>query len=249
MRRVLWAAVLYLAVAGALSGVMRAIYVADLAGRAEPLREKAFERLGLTDPNLELRRADLAEMDSRFGRYRRTTLMHVIPGAAFLLLAPLQFSRKLRRRFPAAHRWLGRALMIAGMFAAFAGLFFGGYMPFAGNPERIIIVLAGVMTLISIVCGFTAIRRGETEKHREWMIRVFALMLAISFIRLIAAALDLTLAPRGYPPRFIFVSSLWTGWVATAIFTEWWIRYGSKPSALHAAGHDARDVVLLQNEE
>ena len=232
MRRVLWAAALYLAVAGAFSGVMRAMFVADLGSRVEPLRVSAFERLALTDPNLESRRGDVAEMDARFGRYRRTTLMHVLPGAAFLLLAPLQFSRKLRGRLPSAHRWLGRALMLAGLFAAFSGLFFGAYMPFAGNPERIIISIAGVMVLTSIVCGFIAIRRGETEKHREWMIRVFALMLAISVIRVIAAALDLTLAPRGYPTRFVFVSSLWSGWVATAIFAEWWIRSGSKAVSL-----------------
>ena len=249
MSRALWAAVIFLAVLGGLAGVMRAAFPADLVGLVEPVRTRMFQRLGLTDPNPELRRADVAEIDARFGRYRVTTLMHVLPGAAFLLLAPFQFSRKLRGRFPTAHRWLGRVLLLAAVIAGFSGLFFGAYIPFAGNAERIIISAAGGALFVAIGCGFAAVRRGDSARHREWMIRVFALMLAISVIRVIASALDLALSPRGYPPRLVFVLSLWSGWVATVVFAEWWIRYGSKRSALDAAGHDPRDVVLLQSEE
>jgi hypothetical protein len=57
------------------------------------------------------------------------------------------------------------------------------------------------------------------------MIRAFALLLAISTVRIVAAVLDLTMTPAGYGPRPMFVVALWTGWVTTLGAAEIWIRY------------------------
>ena len=37
-------------------------------------------------------------------------LAHFVPGIAFLLLGPLQFSATIRQRWPAWHRWSGRVV-------------------------------------------------------------------------------------------------------------------------------------------
>jgi hypothetical protein len=49
-------------------------------------------------------------------------------------------------------------------------------------------------------------------------------MVGISTVRLVAAVLDLTLAPLGYSPEMIFVSSLWLGWGSTLAAAELWLR-------------------------
>jgi hypothetical protein len=73
--------------------------------------------------------------------------------------------------------------------------------------------------------GYLAIRHREIARHREWMIRVFALAIAISTVRIVAGLLDIALAPVGVSPRTLFVISLWTGWIVTITAAELWIRH------------------------
>jgi len=75
-----------------------------------------------------------------------------------------------------------------------------------------------------ITKGFLEIRRGRIAKHREWMIRAFAVFLGISAVRIVGVLFDLILTPTGYSPRFIFSLSLWIGWAATLATAELWIR-------------------------
>jgi hypothetical protein len=57
------------------------------------------------------------------------------------------------------------------------------------------------------------------------MIRVFAIAIAISTVRVVAGVLDVALTPAGFRPPDLFVVSLWTGWVITLGVAELWIRY------------------------
>src|SRR6266568_4307123 len=57
---------------------------------------------------------EAAAMDAGFARHPVLTMVHITPGLLFVLLAPLQFVRGLRTRYPAAHRWMGRVVLSAG---------------------------------------------------------------------------------------------------------------------------------------
>jgi len=89
---------LVLTVVGIAAAVGRAVHPGDLTIRAEPVRTRIFEALGLKDPLLAERRAELERVDGRFRAYRAATLFHVLPEALFLGMAPLQFSSRVRRR-------------------------------------------------------------------------------------------------------------------------------------------------------
>jgi hypothetical protein len=56
------------------------------------------------------------------------------------------------------------------------------------------------------------------------MIRAFALALAISTVRIFAAALDLVATPSGLEPGPAFVIAIWAGWLTTIGAAESWIR-------------------------
>lgn len=47
-------------------------------------------------------------------------LVHIGSGALFLGMAPFQLIGAVRRRFPAYHRWAGRALVAAALIAIFS---------------------------------------------------------------------------------------------------------------------------------
>jgi uncharacterized membrane protein len=106
-------------------------------------------------------------------------------------------------------------------------------MPFGGAGESAAIVLFGGFLVFAVSKAVMAIRGGRVAQHREWMIRSFALALAISTVRVVAAVLDLTLTPAGLGPRPAFVISLWVGWITTVGAAELWIRFtrAENPSA------------------
>lgn len=87
------------------------------------------------------------------------------------------------------------------------------------------IAVFGGLFLIAICRAFLAIRRHQVARHREWMIRVFAIAIAVSTVRVVAGLLDVVLTPAGFRPPALFVLSLWTGWLITLGVAESWIRY------------------------
>jgi hypothetical protein len=113
----------------------------------------------------------------------------------------------------------------AAIVSALAGLYFGLLMPYGGLGDATAIAFFGGILLLSVSLAFVAIRRGQVARHREWMIRAFAIAIGISTVRVVAAVLDVALTPEGVEPPEVFALSLWTGWTVTLAAGELWIRY------------------------
>ncbi len=56
-----------------------------------------------------------AAMDAGFARHLALTMVHIIPGAVFMILAPLQFVPAIRAKHLSFHRWSGRLLFVSGL--------------------------------------------------------------------------------------------------------------------------------------
>ena len=225
MRATLWITVFLLVLIGVTAAIARAVFTSDLSHRADRVRQRLVDAPAYSEE-------ELAEVDNKFGGHRVTTLLHVAPGGIFLLLAPIQFIPAIRSRYLRAHRELGRALMIAILVSGAAGIFFGVYNPIGGVREAIGIVLFGSFLFLCVIRAYVAIRSGQTALHREWMIRAFAVALAISTVRLVVVAVDATRA-FGADPREQFVFSIWSGWLTTIAAAELWIRYTRRSTDAH----------------
>lgn len=223
LRRAVWAGIAVLSVIGVVSGGARAIFVADLATLAEPARLSTLSVF--RDNPIPHTDADLAHFDGRFAAQPIVTLLHVVPGALFLALAPLQFSSRVRTDYLNIHRWSGRALMLLGVTSVLSSFYFGLLNPFGGLGEAAAIGLFGALFLFALARAYLAIRSGHVDLHREWVIRAFAVALAISTVRLVNVVLDITFMPSGTALADLFVLSLWIGWVTTIAAAEAWIRY------------------------
>lgn len=217
--------VLVLVAIGVAAAAGRSAYLGDFARRGDPLRQRILDALDREDPHTVQRVIELERVDRRFAAHPHATLLHTLPGGAFLILASLQFSRRLRRRHVALHRWSGRLLLALGSVAVSTGLYFGLLQPYAGWGEALAIALVGALFLTAAALAFLAIRRGQVARHREWMIRVFAVAIGISTVRVVALFLDTLLSPVGFTPKALFVASLWTGWGITLGAAELWIRH------------------------
>lgn len=169
--------------------------------------------------------ADSRRMVRKFAEFPGTTLAHVLPAALFMILAPLQFSRRIRTRHLRLHRWFGRLLVAIAIPIGLTGLFFGLVNPFGGPIEGVAIAVTGGLFLFALARAVVAIRRREIATHREWMIRVFAIALGVSVVRLVGVALVLI---AGVRPAAWFAHSVWIGFLLTLTVTELWIR-GTRP--------------------
>ena len=221
---VLWAMTAVLVVIGVGAAVGRIVFADDFVTRAEPVRQRLMEALDREDPFALERPAEVARVDGKFAAHPLLTLLHVLPGGIFLLFAPLQFSARIRTRHLRLHRWSGRLLLPTMLAGLLPGLYFGIVRPYGGPAEAVAIAAFGGLLLFAVYRGVRAIRRGQVARHREWMIRVFALTIAISTVRLVAGPLDVILTPLGVRPSALFALSVWTGWVLTLGVAELWIR-------------------------
>lgn len=165
--------------------------------------------------------ADVAFFSSKYLTYRSPTLWHVIPAAFLLLLAPLQFVAGIRTRYLGLHRWSGRVLLVVAVPIALSGLFLGIVMPFGGVSEAIAVMLFGGVFMFAGARAFIAVRKGDIAHHREWMLRMFAVAVGISTIRVVDLLL---MRVTEASPQAMFSVSLWLGWSLTLGITELWIR-------------------------
>jgi uncharacterized membrane protein len=152
--------------------------------------------------------------------------LHVILGGVYLTLAPFQFVKGIRSRHLTYHRWTGRLLVAIGVVVGVTALFMGLVIPKAGWPERVVIGFFGGLFLIALVKGFLHVRAGRVALHREWMIRAFAVGLAIATARLFffPALLITTADPTDGLFGTLLVVALAMAFVLNASAAELWIR-------------------------
>jgi uncharacterized membrane protein YozB (DUF420 family) len=129
-----------------------------------------------------------------FLTYPTIVALHVVLGGLYLVFAPFQFVKGIRSRHLNYHRRMGRFLVATGLVTGVTALFIGLVIPFSGWPERVLIGLFGSLFLFALSKGFVHIRARRVALHREWMIRAFAIALAIATQRLIFIPLLLTVA-------------------------------------------------------
>ncbi|WP_210485814.1 DUF2306 domain-containing protein [Rufibacter aurantiacus] len=102
--------------------------------------------------------------------------LHFAMGGIILLLGSLQLLEKVRTRYPALHRWVGRLYIVSSLLAAAGGLvfiFLKGTI--GGTVMDIGFAGYGVFMFISAIETYRHAVARRLEKHRAWALRLFAL--------------------------------------------------------------------------
>ena len=112
-------------------------------------------------------------------------LPHGIGGALALLLAPLQFSTRLRQRYLRLHRVLGRLYVTCVVIAAPVAI------PIALIQGPPTLFMAAVMQtsgwIVTTFIALYAVRTGNIKQHREWMIRSYPFAMVFVVARALLA--------------------------------------------------------------
>ena len=173
---------------------------------------------------------------------------HVLFGSVALTGAVLQIWPWFRRRFPVAHRRVGRVYVFAGVLpAGLAALTVGAFTPY-GPVTRASDVLLALLWLGVTLRGWRMARQRRFGEHRRWMIRSFALTASIISNRIWAAVFYLALSPQldttfhgdaGLMTWLISAGAAWLGWTVPLLIAEWWLERSPR-RARPVAGAPAR---------
>lgn len=158
----------------------------------------------------------------RYVQHPVVAFIHILPGLVFIVFAPLQFIKRIRRTSIGFHRKNGWMLVplaaVSGVYALVAAFTLPA---FGGWPTTTATVVFGIVFLYSLWRAVSHIRRREVQAHREWMIRMFSLALAVATIRalggLAGAFFDMTLEES-------FGASFWLAFIINLSVAELWIR-------------------------
>lgn len=162
------------------------------------------------------------EFDSRYAQYPWLAYAHIAPGVVYLLIAPFQLSRGFRNRNLARHRRMGRLALGAGLTSGVMGVVFGAFLSFGGLLEATAAVLFGSWFVWCLLTAYRFVRAGDIRSHRRWMIRAFAVGLAVGTIRAwigLFQGLDLLTFRESFGVAF------WLSFALHALAAEAWLRW------------------------
>jgi uncharacterized membrane protein len=216
-RRLLWTAVIFLSVIGVAVAARRIVLLVPVLG--------GHARAASAAPAANHRIAQVRASDDLFAAHPRLSLIHIIPGLLFMVLGPFQFSRTIRRKYPKWHRINGRILVGCAYVVGGSALVMSVAVPAIGGVNQAVATtLFGILFLIALTKAFRHILRGEILQHREWMIRAYAIGLAVATIRPIIGFFFATSPLTGLTPHEFFGTAFWLGFTVQAIAAEVYVR-------------------------
>ena len=149
--------------------------------------------------------------------------MHVLGGATFGILGPIQFGRALMPRYGLLHRILGRVFVASGAMIALSSLTLLWRFPDA-NSAAISVgrLVFGIALGIALVLAMQAIYRRDFTRHRNWMIRAYAIGIGATAVTMVFFPIYLI---TGVPPKGLAADIAFLGaWTACIVFAEGLVR-------------------------
>lgn len=149
--------------------------------------------------------------------------MHVLGGATFGILGPIQFSRVLMRKYGLLHRVMGRVFVAAGSMISLSSLGllwrFPGANSVAMSSGRL---LFGIALGVALAIAMQAVQKRDFTRHRNWMIRAYAIGMGATAVTMVFFPIYVI---TGEPPAGLASDIAFLGaWTACVVFAEGLVR-------------------------
>lgn len=147
--------------------------------------------------------------------------VHVLFSSLVLLAGFTQFSKTIRRKAPQLHRRCGWFYIVVTLGLALPSGFILALDANGGFSTQLCFVLLSGLWGVSTVCALYFAIQKQWLKHRNWMIRSFALALSALSLRTWKLALY-QLQPfwDWLTPIHIYQLESWLGWTVNLIIAE-----------------------------
>ena len=145
-------------------------------------------------------------------------IVHALAGAVVLISGILQFHPTLRQRQPAWHRALGKTYIFTIWLASLGGLWLALFYDVTLSA-RLIFIIVALLWFATTTLAYRLARQRQFGRHREWMLRSYALsFFFVTFSFWVEGLAALLPAGYGYPLA-VFIS-----WSLNLLVVEFWIR-------------------------
>ncbi len=143
---------------------------------------------------------------------------HVACAMTMISTGTLQFWTGLRMRNMTFHVWCGRVYLLTGTFVGCSALYMGLHPRLGGIVFGFGLFLNGLFWLAAAAIAYYAIRLGNVQVHKDWMIRTYVLACAgIVGDRIIP---DMTFVARRIGVDALNDISGWANWAVPLMVTE-----------------------------
>lgn len=159
------------------------------------------------------------EIKERFFATAIAGWSHAFGGAIAALIGPFQMLARVRRSWPRVHVWMGRIYLLAVLTGGLAGLYFAPVSS-ARIVGRVGFATLAVFWLFSGTRAYLAIRHGNVQEHRCWMLRNYALTFGAATLRIELPLL--IIGGVSFPVAYTMVA--WISWVPNWLAVEAWLR-------------------------
>lgn len=151
--------------------------------------------------------------------------IHVYSSIFALLAGFTQFNETLLKNYPKTHRIIGTIYVYVVLFLAAPSGLFIGYFANGGFWAKISFLLLGTLWFAFTLKGVISIKKGFIEKHKNFMLRSFALTFSAITLRVWKVILVFLYAPN---PMDVYKIIAWLGWIPNLLLIEWWINKNRK---------------------
>jgi uncharacterized membrane protein len=135
---------------------------------------------------------------SHIATFKWFLLPHGLAAGCALLLGPLQFSERLRRRFTKLHRVMGRFYVGGVLVGAPIGIYIQYFASVRHSPGDLVglsltwatVADAGIWMLATVMALMFILQR-KTQLHRQWMSRSYACAIIFLEVRVIQGVFNL----------------------------------------------------------
>ncbi|GIG62602.1 hypothetical protein Lfu02_69740 [Longispora fulva] len=169
--------------------------------------------------------------------------LHVVCGGLALLLSPVQFATRLRRRAPRLHRLTGRIVIAAIVLGGTAGAVLAP-MSLAGPIGTAGFGALAVLWVLFAIAAIRTARAGDLTAHRRWAVRAFAMTYAAVTLRLWLVALVPLMSGDGitHPEAFLraYVIVPFLCWVPNLLVAEILLRQTGRATRPRPGGTSPR---------
>ena len=149
--------------------------------------------------------------------------LHVLGGATFGILGPIQFGRALMPRYGLLHRIAGRVFVAAGAAISLSSLGLLWRFPdaysVAISSGRL---LFGIGLGVALTLAMQAIHARDFTRHRNWMIRAYAIGIGATAVTMVFFPIYLI---TGEPPKGLVADAAFLGaWTGCVVLAEVLVR-------------------------
>lgn len=158
---------------------------------------------------------------SRITSYLPIFYVHVYTAIFCLLAGFTQFNNALLAKYKQLHRSIGYLYVVVVVFLAGPSGVYMGYYANGGLPAQVSFILLGLLWIFFTIKAVAYIRQRNIKKHRQFMLRSFALAFSAITLRLWKVILVYLFHPS---PMDVYQVVAWLGWIPNLLIVEYLIR-------------------------